>query len=315
VDAVRACFDLYTARDLGMIELAAQVNDLGYLYRDRYGVPRSFHTDDVRRMIDNVAFYAGHLPRRKAKDTPVSIMLDTHAPILPRELCERVAAVHQARHSRWGFGGGSPKHVYLLTNLYCGECETHLIGHFERGTRSYRHSDQRKKRCSQPKYIRADAVEGGVFGYLDCFQAPEEMKGRIREKARRLAKQAASPEWENARRRIAEGANKLERLKTLFVDGEIDKAEYQRRKTKIEEQQQEARQTLRAAPPDVKTLDDLLPKVDQIALVIREGDPAHQRVALTALFERVETLGGAVSKAIPREWARSFFNGESKPGK
>ncbi len=60
----------------------------------------------------------------------------------------------------------------------------------------------------------------------------------------------------------------------MFVEGEISKAEYQRRKAKIEEQRQELSQKMRAAPPDVKTLEDLLPKIDQIAVVIRDGDPA-----------------------------------------
>jgi DNA invertase Pin-like site-specific DNA recombinase len=308
VDAVRACCELYTTTDRGLIELAARMNGLGYLYRDRNGVPRPFHTDDVRRMIDNVDFYAGHLPRRKAKDA-VTVMPDTHPPILPRELCERVAVVHQARHSRWGHGGGSPKRVYLLTTLYCGECGSHLKGEYSNGNRYYRHSDQTKKQCSQPTYVRAEKIEGAVFDCLVCFQAPEKMRERIREKARRLAKQAANPEWENARRKIAEGASRLERLKTLFVDGEVDKAEYRRRKTRIEEQQQEANRNLQGAPPDVKTLEDLLPRVDQIAWVIREGEPIHQRVALAALFERVEILNGAISKAIPREWTRPFFNG------
>ena len=54
---------------------------------------------------------------------------------------------------------------------------------------------------------------------------------------------------------------------------------------------------------------NLLPKIDQIVPVIREGDPAQQRLSMTVLFERVEVLNGEVSKITPRNWARPFFNG------
>lgn len=102
----------------------------------------------------------------------------------------------------------------------------------------------------------------------------------------------------------------IERLKTLFVEAEISKSEYHRRKSKIEEQRQELSRKMRTAPPDVKTLEDLLPKIDQIAAVIREGDPAQQRLSITALVGRVETPNIKVSKIEPREWALPFFNRE-----
>jgi DNA invertase Pin-like site-specific DNA recombinase len=312
VDAVRVCCEKYTTTDAGLIEIANQLNRAGYLYRDRYGVPRVFHTDDVRRIIDNVDFYAGHLPRRKTKETPASVMPDTHAPILPRELCERVATAHHARPSRFGRGGGLPRRVYLLANLYCGECGAHLIGQYIHGVRYYRHSTQQKPHCTQSPYCRADQIERAVFDYLECFQATEKMKERIRDKARRLAQQATDPEWETARRNLAAVDGKLERLKNLFVDGEISKSDYQHRKTKIEDDRAAAMQILQAAPPDLKMLDALLPKVDQMAVLIREGDPIHQRVALNALFERIEILNRALARASPREWARPFFNGDSK---
>ena len=308
-DAVRRCCELYTTSDYGLVALAEKMNDLGFLFRDRYGMPRPFHTDDVRRIIDNIDLYRGPLPYKAGKDADPDATSDMPKPTLPSDLCDRVEAVHQTRHSNFGRGGGAPKRVYLIANLYCAECGAHLRGEFVHGDRYYRHSDQRKKKCSQPTYVRADKVERAVFVFLECFKAPEEMKKRIREKARRLAKQSATPEWTDARRKMASLDGMLERLKILFIQGEIDDAEYHQRKAKIEAQRQEFSYKLRSAPPDVKTLEDLLPKIDQIAAVIREGDPAQQRLSMTALFERVQVLNGEVSEITPRDWARPFFNG------
>ena len=135
------------------------------------------------------------------------------------------------------------------------------------------------------------------------------MKARIREKAQRLTSQAVKPEWKNAKQLVAELNNRLGRLKEMRIDGELDKTEYQRRKAKIEEQLQEAELRARDAPPDIRTLEDLLPMVDQIAGVISQGDPARQRQILSALFERTDVLDGKITSAKSRDWARPFFNG------
>ena len=312
LDALLKCYEIYSTENIGLVEMTDRLNGLGYLYRDRYGGPRKFHKDDIRRMIAMHPIYAGNLPQGSCKDDPPLILFGTHGPILSLELCERVAAVHMERHTQWSRGGGgAPKRVYLLENLHCGECNARMKGQFQKGRRYYRHSDE-KKHCTQRVHVRADDVESQVLERLKQFEAPEAMKARIGEKARRLASLAVKPEWKNAKRLVAELINKLERLKEMRIDGEIDKAEYQRRKAKTEEQLQEAELRARDAPPDVRSLEDLLPMVDQIAGVISQGEPARQRQVLSALFERTEVVNGKITNAKPRDWARPFFNGETK---
>lgn len=311
LDAVRKGLEIYTTSDIGFQDLAEQLNTLGFLYRDRYGVPRPFHTDDVRRIVDLVEIYAGHLPQKGTKDN--SMIMDAHPPILPRDLCDKVVVVREERHGRFRRFGTTPKRakrVYLLVNLYCAECGSHLHGQFEHGDRYYRHSKQIKHQCSQPDYVRAEIIEVAMFDRLECFQAPEEMKARIRAKVRDLAKQPLKPEWENARRQLVDLDKKLERLKTLFVDTDMDKSEYEKRKAKIDEQKRTFSQILQSAPLDAKKLETLLPKIDQMASIIREGTQIQQREAFTALFERIEILGSKVTKATPRDWARPFCNGD-----
>jgi hypothetical protein len=79
-------------------------------------------------------------------------------------------------------------------------------------------------------------------------------------------------------------------IENLLIEGEITKPEHAARKAKIEAYRSETERRLKAAPADVKTLEDLLPKIEWIAAVIRGGDPEQQRAVLTALLERVEAM-------------------------
>jgi DNA invertase Pin-like site-specific DNA recombinase len=309
-DALRACYELYSANAVGFIEVADRLNAQGYRYRDKWGAPRAFRRDDIRRMIAARPIYAGHLPNGRSKDRPAIAIENAHAPILPSELCERLAQVHAERHAKFGIGrGGSPKRVYLIADLYCGECGAHLKGEFHNGNRYYRHTYQ-KKHCAQKTYVRADTIEQQLIERLSRFQAPEEMKARIRDKARRLAAQAVNPEWKQARQQVAALESKLERLREMRLEGEFGKAEYQKRKREIERQLAEASTQSHDAPPDVKALERLLPQIDHIAEIIAQGDPSRQSEVLTSLFKRTEAVANKITTAQVREWARPFFNGD-----
>ncbi len=307
-DAVRACFEIYADADIGFVNLAEQMNRAGYRYRDRHGAPREFHTDDVRRIIEQAEVYAGHSIRR-GKGGADRVVRDTHAPIVARNLVERVIERRRARKTAWGHGGGGrAKRVYLLVNVYCAECGAHLIGNESNGIRYYRHGAQIKRKCTQTP-VRADVLEQAALDQLAGFTAPDEMKTRIAQRARDLAKHAATPALDAARRAVAETSGKLERLNSLFIDGQIDQAEYKRRRAKLEQAAREAEQTLRASPANPHALEALLAQVDRIADIVRSGAPEHQRAVLHTIFARHEARERKLVKTVVHEWARPFFNG------
>lgn len=90
-----------------------------------------------------------------------------------------------------------------------------------------------------------------------------------------------------------------------------DAATYKRLKEEIEAQRRGAQEKLKQAPPDVRTLDDLLSKVDRIAEILREGTPSQKKALLNSLFERIEVRDRELTLLRVREWARPMFNGES----
>jgi DNA invertase Pin-like site-specific DNA recombinase len=308
-DALRVCYELYSTDKFGFVEVADLLNQRGYCYRDKWGLPRPFRRDDVRRMIAACPIYAGSLPNGRSKDGRGIAMENTHPPILPPELCSQLAQIHAYRHTEFGRGGGGkPKRVYLIANLHCGECGSHLKGEFHNGHRYYRHTYQ-KKHCTQKTYVRADDIEEQLIGYLDRFQMPDEMKARIREKARLLAARA-DPDGKQTRLQIDALEAKLERLREMRLEGEFSKSEYQARKREIEQQLAEARARLHDAPPDIAQLERLLPQIDQIAQIVAQGTPEQKRDVLSSLFEHVEEIGSVVTVVRVRDWARPFFNGD-----
>lgn len=155
--------------------------------------------------------------------------------------------------------------------------------------------------CTQPVHFRADELEAHVLDRLKQFETPDEMKERIRAKARRRARRTMRAEWKNAKALVANLGRKLERLKDMRIEGEIDKGEYEKRKKKIDRELIEAEQNSRNAPPDVQALEELLPKIDQIASVVAHGNPAQQREILTALFEREEVRDSRIGNVLIRE--------------
>ena len=58
-EVLRQCLEWYAERDESMGSLRDRLNGAGYRFRDRWGEPRPFTEDDVRRMLHANRIYAG----------------------------------------------------------------------------------------------------------------------------------------------------------------------------------------------------------------------------------------------------------------
>jgi DNA invertase Pin-like site-specific DNA recombinase len=311
-EALIKCYQWYVEGETGLQKLATRLNDAGYRFRDRHGESRLFHQHDVRRLLDGHRIYSGFVPLGAAKDHPDEERKGSHAAILPIELCKAVAAMLEARHalSESLVRHRRPGRTYILSDiLYCAGCGNRLVGMFQDGKQWYRH-ERAKGACPGRKgQFPAERIESQVMERLSQFAMPEQLKDRIRTLARRMMDLEGQTEWQEARSALRHQARKLENLKELRVEGEIDRAEYQRRKQEIDTAMRAEQAKLRNAPADVHDIEDLLPKVDQIAEVIRDGQAPRKKELLNALFERIEERNGEMTALIPRAWARPFFNG------
>ncbi len=309
-EALQKCYEWFAQGGAGFSELAGRLNDSGYRYRDRHGNPRRFNEQDVRRMIHSHPIYAGGVVLGAAKDHPTAVLRGSHQAIVPLDLCQQVADQIAARqiYGPKFHGYHTPDRTYLLSDvLFCATCGAKLVGGFQDGQQWYRHDG--KHGCMAKGWVKAVLLEAQVMERLSQFSLPDQLKERIRALARKLVSNETRPDWQAARTQLVSLARKLDTLKEMRLEGEVDKKEYDRRKSEYEAQQHEAQKKLASAPADVQDLDDLLKKVDQIAEVIRDGEPQQKKKMFNALFERIETRDGELVLLRPREWSRSYFNG------
>lgn len=306
-DALVRCYEWYAEGGASNLTLCARLNAAGYRSRDRWGKPRTFTVDDVRRLLAAHRLYAGFVLTGRAKSGVGVLREANFAPILPRELCDRVAAMLDARRGLAGhlLGHRHKGRLYLLGGLlYCGACGQKMGGYFQDGKAFYRH--QRAKQCASCGQVLAETLDDQVLAYLQRFTVPTQLKEHIIATTRRMMQEQARPEWQAARVTVAQLARKLENLKELRIEGEIDRGEYARRKAEIETQIRQAQTGLRDAPGVVK-VEDLIPKIDRIADVIREGSAQRKKELYRTLFERIEQVDGQITRVVIREWARPFF--------
>lgn len=307
-DALHAAYEWYAAGDVSISKLAGYLNAAGYRFRGRTGMPRQFNDQDVRRLLDMNRIYAGYVVRGAAKKRSGDSWKGGHKPILEPELCDRVASMLTKRHAlgkRFDTRRGTDRIYPMTPLLYCGVCGRRMSGAFQDGKQWYRHEDA--KQCGAKGQIAADALEAQLLERLQSFRVPGEIRERIEYLARQLAKAAATPEADRARSDVQRITRKLENLKELRIEGEIGKMEYDRRKQQLAAQLREAQQRVPETPADVRLIETLLSKIDQIADVVRSGSPAKRKELYGALFVRFEQNNGELTAVEPKPWARALF--------
>lgn len=219
-EALRVCYEWYAEGSESLESLAGRLNVAGYRFRNRWGEPRPFTEGDVRRLVAAHRLYAGYVLDGRAKDNAVTVREGSHAPILPVELCDRVAERLVERSSlavRFRARHG-PARTYLLSDvLYCAACGERMVGQWQDGKGWYRHL-QHKGGCPAKGQVRCDVLDGALFGLLAGFRVPETLKQKIHSDVERRAacNQAGSARLYDELRRHE---RRLTTLKEMRIEG------------------------------------------------------------------------------------------------
>lgn len=263
---------------------------------------RAFGKDTVREMLLNAA-YCGYVTALRSKDRSIRGLQE---PIVPEALFDRVQEIRAWRARV--LKPGRPSEAYLLRKLlYCERCGARMHG--SKGSsgkvRRYQCSTRRYGRnCGQP-IVRAEPLEAQMVDWLRGFQPDDKLRATVFASLRGAA---MCDEGGELRRR--ELLDQLDRLRDLYVMGDLSKSEYVLRRQAIEEEVE------RLGPPadlDLSRAEAILRDFARFWEV--EPSPAERRRLIASLFDRVWQDGGVIVAVKPREPFVRYFKAVGKTAK
>ena len=292
---VAEMFERYATGQESDRTIAAWLNAKGA----RTARDRPFGKDTVREMLCNAA-YAGYVSGLRDKSRSIQGL---HEPLVSDELFDRVQEVRSWRTRV--LKPGRPSEEYLLKKLlYCERCGARMHGTY--GSRppvrrymcsTRRHGDP----CGEP-IVKALPLEEQLVDWLRGFQPDERLLELLLETLRAHASQQAGPAPERRGELLAQ----LERLRDLYLMGDLTKAQYVMRRQAIEEELQ------RLGPPhdpEIERARELLQDFGRLWEL--EPEPAERRRVLLSLFAQVWAKDGRIVAVRPHEAFLPYFQGIS----
>jgi DNA invertase Pin-like site-specific DNA recombinase len=203
----------------------------------RFGPP-VFQKDGVRDMLLR-PFYTGLVPyygvnergQKRKRQNAVALYPGKHPALVPQDLYDQVQRARKMRRTAPGTPRTRTKsYVYPLSGLLvCGHCGKKMRASSNKnGTRYYRCATRLQQRDSCVQItLRADWVEEAVMERLLNIKLPADWRERLRARFDRT----------DESRRAERGAvkQKLARLRELYLEGDIERDDYQQRRENYRE--------------------------------------------------------------------------------
>ncbi len=287
---VRELFERYAGGHESDRSLAAWLNARGA----RSARGRPFSKDSVRELLLNSA-YCGYVGGLRSKDRSIRGL---HEAIVSEGLFDRVQEVRTWRARV--LKPGPPSEDYLLRKLlHCERCGARMHGTrgSRRGVRRYLCSSRRYGQgCDQP-ITRAEPLEEQLVEWVSAFRPDEELRSAVLASIRSAARRSGA---KTERRRELVG--QLERLRDLYVMGDLLKSEYVLRRQALEDE------LARTGPPLDARLDKAEALLTDFGRVWEiEQEPAKRSRLISTLFDRVWQDGGTIVAVKPREPFLRYF--------
>jgi DNA invertase Pin-like site-specific DNA recombinase len=283
---VAEMFERYATGQESDRAIAAWLNAKGA----RTARDRSFGKDTVREMLCNAA-YAGYVSGLRDKSRAIRGL---HQAIVSDEVFDQVQEVRSWRTRVTK--PGPPSDEYLLR---CDRCGARMHGtHGSRppvrrymcSTRRYGHS------CGEP-IVKAAPLEEQLVEWLRAFQPDGQLLELLLQTLRTTVERAEPP----ARGR-GELLRQLERLRELYLMGDLTKAQYVMRRQALEEQLE------RLAPPSDPGIERARELLEDFARFWElETEPAERRKLLLSLFGQVWARHGRIVAVQPHEPFLPYF--------
>lgn len=292
---VRRAYELYATSVHSDQEVAKILFDEGYRVDGRKG-----NTIISKDMIEDVLqnkFYIGmtsygrRVPGQKREWMP-----GNHKAIIDVDLFEKVQQVRKQRAARYSRGTrNQDKAVYPLTSmLVCLECGTYYQGMVNGGRRYVDIARNRRigRTCHSPlKSVKADTLEEEMKAFLLGLKVPSNWYQLV------LADQEESlPDPNAVERQRKVIAERLERLKKLFVMGDVSESEYLQMKQDLTHQLDALPVDNGVTMLDIKNVVELLNDLD---VLLAEATPEELKIIFKSLFNKIYMRGRDIVAVEP----------------
>jgi hypothetical protein len=200
-----------------------------------------------------------------------------HEPIISEELFNRAQEARQRQRKKTGTTAPNTSREYPLTGVVrCAWCSGRMRGANSKGYRYYRDpARERGLECGQ-RMVLADSAEEALGDFLSRLTLPQDWQDRVLEMIHERA--GARQDVARDRSRI-EG--QLERLKRLFVLGDLLETEYRMERDRLRAQ------LLALTPPAMPDLEWAAEIVQEFGRIWEVATPKERRQVVHTLLETV----------------------------
>lgn len=251
---------IYSENQLGLENIAYQLNEEGWPFCDRWGNPRMVTRDDIRRVVGNWPEYGGIVMDLQSKSRPAYELLDVDEvplredrAVFPLELVRAVGRVRAERSFRPVDKGvkRDAGHYALSGITFCAHCDalmreeknpklrTRLTGRTDKnGIRRYKHKTGVTCGVSN-RSIPCEAIEEDFGRLIKLLTIDEQAIDLMSELAIQAQNggEIVDDEEEFERQKVKTIAlcnRRIEAARHMYLDGEIDREDYLIRKEQNE---------------------------------------------------------------------------------
>lgn len=231
-DTIRTLYDLYATGEYSLHSVTRAANAVGL----RSAMGRPLQKTSVEKIFRN-PFYMGLMLVRRTG----ALMPGNHEQLISAKLFNRVADIRDGRDNK-----KTTKHNHLFAGLFrCGLCGTAMIAERQKGTVYYRC----QKRDCETKTVREDEVEASVRDFLGTYTLSEEQHMRFKAADEDTqATDVLAGKQKAIRLKLAELEGKRSRLADLLIEGSIDDALFQEKKSRLLQEQRALDEKLAELP-------------------------------------------------------------------
>ncbi len=299
--AIRKVFELYATGNYALSDLADFFNKKGITGRTGKKIYRA----GIERILRN-PFYCGMMKFNN------ELHEGKHPAIVSKETFDKVQKVLEEKSRR-----KKVKHYFVFRGyMNCGECGASITASIQKG-HNYYHCTKRKRKCSQP-YIREENLTEDISRKLTdvAIDLPTYnfLSAEI-ESQRKKLESYTTQKKAKLKSELNKTEETINKLLDVYLEGAIEKAEYQQKKEELLTQKNHIKAKLSKLTNDpgfrFELAKNLFFRCNSVNKIISEKDLP----AISNFLKKSGLNHNIKDKKLNFDWARPYFfvaNGNRK---